>query len=461
MKTRTEKDFIGSREIPENALYGIHSLRAGENFPKTEEKHDPEFIRAYSLVKKACIRAAGEAGLLDQEKSSILVTAIDHLLNHSETLEASIIVPPLQGGAGTSLNMNLNEVIVNQGLLLMDKKPGEYDFLHPNDHANCCQSTNDTYPTALKIAVIWRFRELTETVCRLQEVLQAKEKEFSSVVKIGRTQMQDALPMTLGAEFGAWAEAFARDRWRFYKAEERLRVANLGGTAIGTGVNATRRYTFLALQHLRSLSGVGIAKAENLLEATSNQDLFLEAFGWVKVFASNLYKIAQDLRFLSSSAVGEVILPSVQSGSSIMPGKVNPVIPELVIEAVFEVMGADAVVTRAAMEGDLELNAWLPVLGKHFLSSLRILNGVVELFIEKCLSGISCNEERCYGNLIRSHSLLTALNPVLGYEKVTELVKEGIEKGKELGELIREKGILTEDQAKQYLSPERMIRKRE
>jgi aspartate ammonia-lyase len=273
--------------------------------------------------------------------------------------------------------------------------------------------------------------------------------------------MQDALPMTLGAEFGAWAEAFARDRWRFYKAEERLRVANLGGTAIGTGVNATRRYTFLALQHLRSLSGVGIAKAENLLEATSNQDLFLEAFGWVKVFASNLYKIAQDLRFLSSSAVGEVILPSVQSGSSIMPGKVNPVIPELVIEAVFEVMGADAVVTRAAMEGDLELNAWLPVLGKHFLSSLRILNGVVELFIEKCLSGISCNEERCYGNLIRSHSLLTALNPVLGYEKVTELVKEGIEKGKELGELIREKGILTEDQAKQYLSPERMIRKRE
>lgn len=440
---RTEKDFLGQLDIPFNALYGIHSQRAWNNFPGSDEKHDPYFLKAYLLVKKACLRAASETGQLNKSKLPAMKKSIDFLLENPAILNENIIVSVLQGGAGTSLNMNLNEVIANQALVFMGEKPGTYSVIHPNNDVNVCQSTNDTYPTALKIALIYRIRELAEEVARLQETLQKKEKDFADIVKIGRTEFQDAIPMTLGQEFGAYAEAISRDRWRLYKAEERLRVVNLGGTAIGTSLNAPRRYAFLAVEHLRNLSGVGIAKAENLIDATANQDLFLEAFSWVKLLAVNLYKMAQDLRYLSSSPVGEIFLPALQAGSSIMPGKVNPVMPEMIIQVAMEVLSSENTLNLAVMNGNLELNAFMPLIAKEFLKSLRNLTHAVHLFNHKCLAHIKADSEKCYQNLLNSYSILTVLAPKIGYEKVNQIIKTAIEQGKTIKILIEEQGLLT------------------
>lgn len=406
------------------------------------------FVKAYLLVKKSCIRAACEIGQVSREKQGVMEKAIDFLIENPKILEDNIIVSILQGGAGTSLNMNLNEIIANQALIFMGLKPGDYHAVHPNQDVNVCQSTNDTYPTALKIAVIWKLRLLTEEVCKLQEALQKKEKEFSQIVKIGRTELQDAVPMSLGNEFGAFAEVISRDRWRLYKAEERLRVVNLGGTAIGTSLNAPRRYIFLALEYLRALSGIGVSKGENLIDLTSNQDLFLEAFSWIKLLAVNLNKIAQDLRYLSSTPVSEIHLPEMQAGSSIMPGKINPVIPEMMIQISMDVISSDLALTQVVMSGNMQLNAFLPLLAYHFLKSIENLTQGIHLFYEKCIIGIEANPKKCYENLLQSYSLLTVLSPAIGYEKVCELIREAVDKGKPLSELIREKQLLTDEQIK-------------
>ncbi|HCL55449.1 MAG TPA: aspartate ammonia-lyase [Spirochaetia bacterium] len=455
---RIEKDFLGQVFIPENALYGIHSERARNNFPVSDSRIDPYFMKAYLLVKKACLKAAFEIGEIGKEQWEAIEKAVHFLIDNKEVLEKNMIVPALQGGAGTSFHMNINEVIANQALLFAGRKPGEYQLIHPNDTVNCCQSTNDTYPSALSIALIWRLRELTETVCRLQETLQEKEREFSGIYKIARTQMQDALPITLGMEFGAYAEAVSRDRWRLYKAEERLRVVNLGGTAVGTSMNAPRKYIFSAYNYLREYTGIGLAKSENLLEATSNQDVYLEAFGWVKVFAVNLHKIACDLRFLSSSPVGEVKLPKVQAGSSMMPGKVNPVIPELMIQIAYETISSDTLITQAVMNGHLELNPWLPVIASHFLRTLKNLKDGTESFIENCLKGIEADKQKCQEGLFSSYSILTSLNRKLGYEEIALLVKEGIESGKPIEKLLLEKKLLTKEEASDFFNLNKMTR---
>lgn len=454
---REEQDFLGKLSISDTAFYGIHAKRASLNFPPSLTGIDPYFIKAYLLVKKACIRSARENHLLKEEKAIWIEKAVDRLLETPELLESSVIVPISQGGAGTSLNMNLNEIIANQALFLMGKNLGDYSIIHPNDDVNIAQSTNDTYPTALKIALIWRLRELTETVCTLQESLQAKEKAFSSIIKTGRTQMQDALPVTLGIEFGSWAQAIARDRWRLYKAEERLRVVNLGGTAIGTGLNAPRRYVFKALEHLRAFSGVGVAKAESLNEATANQDLFLEAFAWVKILSVNLYKIAQDLRFLSSSPVAEINLPAVQAGSSMMPKKVNPVILEMLIQVCRDVFASDQVISSCIAEANLELNPWLPQVSKHFCSSLFTLNHAVQIFMEKCLNNITANKEQCYKHLLASSTFLTVLNPVLGYEKVASVIEKSVQKKVSVIDILKQDQLLTDFEIQKLLKQESLL----
>ncbi|MBN2712482.1 MAG: aspartate ammonia-lyase, partial [Planctomycetes bacterium] len=346
-------------QIPAEAMHGIHTARAMDNFPLSGRKPHAALIAAYGTVKLACAmtnRSVGEWGD-DAAKADAIECACREMSD--SLLSEHILSDSLQGGAGTSLNMNVNEVVANRALQIMGMALGSYDKVCPTDDINLHQSTNDTYPTALKLAAIRMLKVLEERVVALQESFQAKEKEFAHIVKVGRTQYQDAVLTTLGREMGAYAEAFNRDRWRIYKCEERLRVVNLGGTAIGTGIGAPRQYVFKVVDTLRDLTGIGFARAENLVEATQNADVFVEVSGILKACASSLIKICTDLRLLSSgpeAGLGEIILPQMQAGSSIMPGKVNPVIPEAVTQAAMKVMGNDQVIAQACAAGSLELN---------------------------------------------------------------------------------------------------------
>jgi aspartate ammonia-lyase len=362
-QTRTETDWSGEKQIPAGALWGIHTARAVENFPLSGRKVHPELITAFGEVKLACAQTNIQLGFWkdNSKKASAIEKACFEM--SQGLLTEHILVDALQGGAGTSTNMNVNEVIANRALQILGKLPGSYEIISPLGDVNLHQSTNDTYPTALKIAAIRLLRLLEQNVFLLQESFQQKEKEFAHIVKIGRTQLQDAVLTTLGREMGAYAEAFNRDRWRIYKCEERLRVVNLGGTAIGTGLGAPRLFIFRVVDRLRENTGLGLARAENLIDATQNADVFVEVSGILKAHASNLLKISNDLRLLSSgpnAGLGEINLPPRQAGSSIMPGKVNPVIPEAVAQAAMKVMGNDLVITQACSSGNLELNPFMP-----------------------------------------------------------------------------------------------------
>ena len=456
MNTRTETDQLGKKQIPTEALWGIHTARALENFPVSGKPVHNALARAYGMVKQACAQTNQQLGFWDDnKKAEAILQACSELANG--LLDGHIVVDALQGGAGTSTNMNMNEVIANRALQIMGEKPGTYGIISPLDDINLHQSTNDTYPTALKIAAILLFRTLEQNILELQETFQQKEKEFAHIVKIGRTQLQDAVLTTLGREMGAYAEAFNRDRWRIYKCEERLRVVNLGGTAIGTGLGAPREFIFRVVDKLREISGIGLARAENLIDATQNTDVFVEVSGILKASASNLLKISNDLRLLSSgpdAGFGEINLPPLQAGSSIMPGKVNPVIPEAVGQTAILAMGYDQMVTQACSQGNLELNQYMPLVAHALLDSLSLLSQAAVLLKEKCVAGITANENQCRKNVENSTASATALIPKIGYHKAEGISKLSRLKNLSIKEAAIESGYVTEKEFEELISPE-------
>jgi aspartate ammonia-lyase len=376
-------------------------------------------------------------------------------------LTGHVMVDLLQGGAGTSTNMNVNEVIANRALELLGEPLGRYERVSPLDDINLHQSTNDTYPTALRLAAIRLVRALERRLVAIQEAFQAAEKRFAHVVKVGRTQLQDAVLITLGRQMGAYAEAFNRDRWRVYKCEERLRVVNLGGTAIGTGLGAPRQYIFRVVDALRELTGVGFARAENLVEATQNADVFVEVSGILKACATSLLKACTDLRLMSSgpdAGFGEIRLPACQAGSSIMPGKVNPVIPEAVSQAAMMVMGHDATIGWACASGNLELNPFLPLVAACLLESLDLLACACEVLRARCVEGIEADEARCRAHVNGSTAAATALVPALGYEGATRVARLAAERRCSVREVVLEMELMTAESFDKLISPEAVCR---
>ena len=458
---RVEADLLGQYRLPVDALYGIHTARALENFPLSGRPVHEELIRAYGTVKLACARTNRALGAWadDPAKAEAIEQACTEMAEGK--LSRHIVVDALQGGAGTSTNMNVNEVIANRALVLLGLPPGQYERVSPLDDINLHQSTNDTYPTALRLAAIRLLHRLEDQVVALQEAFQELEKRYSHVVKVGRTEMQDAVLITVGREMGAYAEALSRDRWRIYKCEERLRVVNLGGTAVGTGLGAPRQYIFRVVETLRDLTAIGFARAENLVEATQNADVFVEVSGILKACAANLFKISSDLRFLSSgpeAGIGELRLPQRQAGSSIMPGKVNPVIPEAVTQAAMVVMTNDQAIAQAAALGNLELNPFLPLVADKLLESLTLLTQSCLILRKYCVEGIEVDEARCRSEVENSTALATALIPALGYETVARAVKTAAEQGRSVREVVLEEGLLSAEELEELISPEAVLR---
>ena len=458
---RIEKDALGEKALPADALYGIHTARALENFPLDGRPVHPALVCAYGDVKLACVvtnRGLG-AWARDAAKAEAIERACREL--SEGRLDAHIVVDALQGGAGTSTNMNVNEVLANRALELLGLNHGAYERVSPLDDINLHQSTNDTYPTALRLAAIRLLHQLEEKIVALQESFQRAEKRFAHIVKVGRTEYQDAVLTTLGREMSAYAEAVNRDRWRVYKCEERLRVVNLGGTAIGTGLTAPREFIFRVVEQLRSLTGIGFARAENLVEATQNADVFVEVSGILKAHAVSLLKICGDLRLLSSgpdAGFGEIRLPARQAGSSIMPGKVNPVIPEAVSQAAMLAMGNDQVIAAACAAGSLELNAFLPLIAHCLLENLDLLTRACDLLCRYCVDGIEADEARCRAQVENSTAAVTALVPALGYERAGEAARLAHEQGKTLRAVVVENGWMPAAEFEAAISPEAVCR---
>ncbi len=458
--SRVESDFLGEKKIPAEALWGIHTARATENFPLSGEKIHPELIHAYGEVKLACAQINNQLGFWDSpEKTSTIEKACYEMSRG--LLDEHILVDALQGGAGTSTNMNINEVIANRALQLMGEKPGAYNIISPLNDINLHQSTNDTYPTALKVAAIRLLRELEKGVLLLQEAFQQKEKEFAHIVKIGRTQLQDAVLTTLGREMSAYAEACNRDRWRLYKCEERLRVVNLGGTAIGTGLGAPRQFIFRVVDQLRANTNIGLARSENLVDATQNTDVFVEVSGILKACASNLIKISNDLRLLSSgpnAGLAEISLPQKQAGSSIMPGKVNPVIPEATIQSALLVMGNDLVISNACSAGNLELNQFMPLIAHALLENISLLKNTVQILREHCVSDITANEDNCRKNVENSTATITALITKIGYNNAEKIAKNAQKQNLSIKEAAVKLSLLTPKEFDELVSAEAVCR---
>lgn len=431
---RIEKDSLGELQLPEDALYGIHALRSYNNFPKSFERINPYFIKAYFYVKLAAAETNYKCGLLFKEKFDAMEEAIENLIKETDeaiekksaSIYEKIIVDPYQGGAGTSLNMNINEAIANSALKIMERAYGEYEYIHPLDDVNMSQSTNDTFTTAFKIASIFLLRELADSFAKLQRAFQEKEIEFKAILKLGRTQFQDAVPISLGQEFGAYAQAMARDRWRLYNGEERLRSVNLGGTAVGNSIAASKDYVLNVSNMLKKITGLPLAKSEDLIDATQNLDVFVETHGLVKAGAVSIIKICNDLRFLSSGpkgGIGEITLPPMQSGSSIMPGKVNPVILENAIQIAELVKANDMAIANLVGAGNLELNAFTPMISHLFLKSLEMLRDSNNNLADKCIIGIKADAEKCHQNLIGSSAIAASLITTYGYETVEKIAK--------------------------------------
>ena len=456
---RTEHDLLGARDVPAEALHGIYTERAVENFPLARRPVHPALIHAYGAVKLACARTNHELGAWDDALYGAIEAACQEMMEGM--LDRHILADALQGGAGTSTNMNVNEVLANRALELLGRPLGDYGTVSPLDDINLHQSTNDTYPTALKVAAIGLLRALEREVVALLEEFQRKERATAHVVKLGRTQLQDAVLTTVGREMSAYAEAFARDRWRIYKCEERLRVVNLGGTAIGTGISAPRQYIFRVVDPLREITGLGLARAENLVEATQNTDVFVEVSGILKALASNLLKVATDLRLLSSGpdgGFGELRLPERQAGSSIMPGKVNPVIPEAVSQAAMVVMANDQAIAMACSMGNLELNAFLPLIADALLGSLSLLANACEIFRKHCVAGIEVDEARCRAHIDGATACVTALVERLGYEAAQAIAATARETGRTVRDLAIAHGHLTAEEFDALVSAEAVTR---
>ena len=432
---RKERDSLGEKDI-KDVYYGIHTARAIENFDIKNKRVNEELIKAIALIKIAAAEANKKAGKLDENIANAIKEAASDLVSGNYT--DVLVLPSIQGGAGTSTNMCVNEVIANIALEKMGHNKGEYNVINPLDHVNHSQSTNDVYPTAVKIASIKLLRELLDETMALQQELQNKEKEFSNVLKTGRTQFQDAVPLTLGQEFGAYAEAISRDRWRIYKIEERIRRVNIGGTAIGTGVGASGKYRYYVTEELQRMTGFGLARAENLIDATQNLDVYVEVHSLLKTMAVNLNKIARDLRIMSSKPFSEISLEPLQAGSTIMPGKINPVGAEFIQQIYYKICGNDLTLTMACGDGELELNAMHPIIAEVFLESFELLRDGIRIFREKVVKNIKVNTENCKKHLENSITKASVYIEKYGYDRLAELIKESQKTGKKIEELMEE-----------------------
>lgn len=457
--TRTEHDLIGKKEIPADAYYGVQTARGMENFKISGMpiSHYPDLIRAFAMVKLAAARSNHDLGQLPKEILKGIEAACNDIIEGQ--LHEQFMLDLFQGGAGTSTNMAANEVIANRALEHLGKTKGQYDFCDPHDHVNMSQSTNDAYPSALHIAMALSNTRLIAEMQKLAGAFRKKGKEFAHIVKMARTQLQDAVPMTLGQEFDAWAQSIEDEVSALERVESVLHEVNMGGTAIGTGLNAPKGFAEKCAQHLAQISGKKIKSALNLIEATQDTQAFVLYASVLKSMAIKLSKISNDLRLLSSgprTGISEFQLPAMQPGSSIMPGKVNPVIPEVVNQVCYRVIGNDLVVTLAAEAGQLQLNAMEPVIAACILESQTLFINAAKTLRELCIDGIKANEDICRTHIDRSIGVVTALNPVLGYEKTTELAAEALKTGKGIIELVREKKLLDEKQLNETLDPKKM-----
>ncbi len=457
---RIEKDSIGEMKIPESADYGIHTARAVENFPITGVllRHYPELVQSFAMTKKAAALANLELGTLNAEIAGAIIAACDQIIGGAG--HKFFVVDMLQGGAGTSTNMNANEVIANMALRHIGKKPGEYNYINPNDHVNLSQSTNDVYPTAVRLTILRNCPELLESQIALKASLLKKAVEFDHIIKVGRTQLMDAVPMRLGSEFRAFAVTVGEDIDRLREFANLLREVNLGGTAIGTGINTPENYPATVIRHLSEVSGVNLVTAGDLIEATSDMGAFVTFSGVLKRIAVKLSKICNDLRLLNSgprAGLGEIRLPSVQAGSSIMPGKVNPVVPEVVNQIAYQVIGNDLTVTLAAEAGQLQLNAMEPVIVFNIMQSMRMLMRGMVVLRERCIDGIEADEERCRELLDGSLVLVTALNPYIGYSEAARVAKIALKTRKTIREVALAEGLMTEAQLAEAFEPENLL----
>ncbi len=456
---RTEHDFLGEKQIPEAAYWGVHTARAVENFPisGTRISAMPDLVRALAFVKKAAARANADLGALDQARAEAIVAACDDIV--AGALLDEFVVDVIQGGAGTSTNMNANEVICNLALEKMGQEKGRYDALHPNDHVNASQSTNDVYPTAVRLALWFALDRLLEAMASLRQAFEAKALEFRDILKIGRTQLQDAVPMTLGQEFLTYAVMIGEDEARVREARALIEEINLGATAIGTGINAPPGYASVVCLYLADQTGVPLKQAANLIEATQDTGAFVQLSGVLKRVATKLSKTCNDLRLLSSgpqAGFGEIRLPARQAGSSIMPGKVNPVIPEVMNQVAFEVIGNDITVTLASEAGQLQLNAFEPIMGWSLFKSIQHLGNACATLEHNCVAGIEANREFLAKRVRESVTLVTALNPIIGYEKAALIAKTALKTGGPIDEVAESLGILTRAQMDALLVPEHL-----
>ena len=451
---RMERDSIGMKEVPEEAYYGVQSLRAAENFHITGLTMHPEIINSLAYIKKAAAITNCEVGMLDKKIANAIVKACDEILEGK--FRKDFIVDPIQGGAGTSLNMNANEVIANRAIEILGGNKGDYTIVNPNDHVNYGQSTNDVIPTAGKLTALRLLKNLKKELFRLYDALVVKADEFDHVIKMGRTQMQDAVPIRLGQEFRAYSVAIRRDINRMDKAMDEMRTLNMGGTAIGTGLNADENYLKRIVPTLSDVCGVDLVQAVDLIDATQNLDAFVAVSGSVKACAVTLSKISNDLRLMSSgprAGFNEINLPAKQNGSSIMPGKVNPVIPEVVNQVAFNIIGNDTTITMAAEAGQLELNAFEPIIFYCMFQSIDTLAQAVQTFVDNCVSGITANETRCRYLVENSVGIITAICPHVGYQKAADIAKRAIKSGESVRTLILEEGLLTEEELNYILDP--------
>lgn len=463
MSTRIEHDLIGDKEISNECYYGVQTARAAENFHITGVTLSkfPTFIESIAKVKKAAALANYELELLSEAKKNAIVEACDQLI--AGKYHDQFVVDMIQGGAGTSTNMNANEVIANIGLELMGHQKGEYKYLHPNNDVNLSQSTNDAYPTALRVALYEKLGELGESMKIIQNSFSRKSAQFKDIIKMGRTQLQDAVPMTLEQEFRTYSVMIGEDIQRVHEARQLVREINMGATAIGTGINAHPDYAKTVEAKLQEVTGRPFVTAGDLIEATQDTGAYVQISGVLKRVATKMSKICNDLRLLSSgprTGFGEINLPAMQPGSSIMPGKVNPVIPEVVNQVCFQVIGTDIAVTLACEGGQLQLNVFEPLIAYNLFNSINMMKNAFETLAYSCVDGITANPERCKALVLNSIGLVTALNPFIGYENSTMVAKEALESGRSVYDIVLEKGLLEKGELDDIIQPENMIKPR-
>ena len=439
---RLEHDSIGEKKVPADAYYGVQTLRAAENFHITGLLMHPEMIISIAQIKKAAAITNFEAGRLDKKRAGAIVKACEEIIDGK--LLDQFIVDPIQGGAGTSLNMNANEVIANRAIEILGGKKGDYSIINPNDHVNYGQSTNDVFPSCGRMTAMKLLDKAKKELERLHETLMHKSEEFDNVIKMGRTQLQDAVPIRLGQEFHAYGSAIQRDIRRFENARHEMGALNIGGTAIGTGLNADVQYFQKVVQNIALVSGLDLYQSFDLIDATQNLDGYASVSGTVKTCAINLSKMSNDLRLMSSgprAGLGEINLPPKQNGSSIMPGKVNPVIPEVVNQVAFNIIGNDMTIAMATEAGQLELNAFEPIIFYNLFQSIETLSYAVHTLVDNCISGITANVDKCRDEVLGSVGIITAICPHVGYEKAAILAKEAIRTGASVRDLILRDGL--------------------